>query len=102
MRYAQGGGLTAAERARREQVRLAAAEWIEEGATDQEVAERFPGEPDVGQPLAPGAGRRRPAGAGLQGRRWGALPAQPRPARRTAGAARRRLGRLGMDRLVLD
>src|SRR3954452_22625593 len=41
MRYAQGGGLTAEERARREQVRLAAAEWIEEGATDQEVAVRF-------------------------------------------------------------
>ena len=41
MRYAQGGGLTAEECARREQVRLAAAEWIEEGATDQEVAARF-------------------------------------------------------------
>src|SRR3954463_11842159 len=41
MRYAQGGGLTAEERGRRERVRLAAAEWIEEGATDQEVAERF-------------------------------------------------------------
>src|SRR3954453_7703043 len=41
MRYAQGGGLTAEERARRERVRLAAAEWIEEGATDQEVAVRF-------------------------------------------------------------
>src|SRR3954453_7538594 len=41
MRYAQGGGLTAEERARREQVRLAAAEWIEEGATDVEAAVRF-------------------------------------------------------------
>ena len=41
MRYAQGGGLTAEECARREQVRLAAAEWIEEGASDREVAERF-------------------------------------------------------------
>src|SRR5688500_11457935 len=41
MRYAQGGGLTAEECARREQVRLEAAEWIEEGATDREVAERF-------------------------------------------------------------
>src|SRR3954464_10854602 len=41
MRYAQGGGLTAEECARREEVRLAAAEWIEEGATDREVAERF-------------------------------------------------------------
>src|SRR4051794_25729173 len=41
MRYPQGGGLTAAERARREQVRLEAAEWIEEGATAGEVATRF-------------------------------------------------------------
>ncbi len=41
MRYPQGGGLTAQERARRERVRLAAAEWIEEGATDREMAARF-------------------------------------------------------------
>jgi transposase len=41
MRYTQGGGLTAEECARRERVRLAAAEWIEEGATDREVAVRF-------------------------------------------------------------
>src|SRR3954449_9145214 len=41
MRYAQGGGLTAEDCARREQLRLEAAEWIEEGATDREVAARF-------------------------------------------------------------
>src|SRR5881227_3813810 len=41
MRYPDGGGLTAEERARRERVRLEAAEWFEEGATDREVAERF-------------------------------------------------------------
>src|SRR6267154_2658773 len=41
MRYADGGGLTAAERARREQVRLAAAELIEAGVSDREVARRF-------------------------------------------------------------
>jgi Homeodomain-like domain len=34
-------GVTAAERARREQVRLAAAELIEAGASDREVARRF-------------------------------------------------------------
>jgi transposase len=41
MRYPDGGGLTAAERARREKVRLAAAELIEAGASDREVARRF-------------------------------------------------------------
>jgi len=41
MRYPDGGGLTAAERARREQVRLAAAELIEAGASDREIAKRF-------------------------------------------------------------
>ncbi len=41
MRYSDGGGLTAAERARREQVRLAAAGQIEAGASDREVAKRF-------------------------------------------------------------
>src|SRR5215218_4220423 len=41
MRYPDGGGLTAEERTRRERVRLAAAEWIEEGAGDREVAVRF-------------------------------------------------------------
>jgi hypothetical protein len=41
MRYPEGGGLDANERAWRERVRLAAAEWIEEGASDREVASRF-------------------------------------------------------------
>ena len=41
MRYPDGGGLDAAERARREQVRLAAAELIEAGASDREVARQF-------------------------------------------------------------
>ena len=41
MRYPDGGGLDADERARRERVRLAAAEYFEAGATDREVAERF-------------------------------------------------------------
>jgi transposase len=41
MRYPDGGGLDASERARREQVRLAAAELIEAGASDREVAKRF-------------------------------------------------------------
>lgn len=41
MRYPDGGGLTAEERARREQVRLAAADLIEAGGSDREVATRF-------------------------------------------------------------
>jgi transposase len=41
MRYPDGGGLDAGERARREQVRLEAAALIESGAGDREVAARF-------------------------------------------------------------
>src|SRR5215475_15466165 len=41
MRYPDGGGLTAAERTRREQVRLSAADLIEASASDREVARRF-------------------------------------------------------------
>jgi transposase len=41
MRYPDGGGLDAAERARREQVRLAAAELVETGPSDREVARHF-------------------------------------------------------------
>lgn len=41
MRYPDGGGLDAAERARREKVRLEAAGMIEAGAGDQEIAKRF-------------------------------------------------------------
>ena len=41
MRYPDGGGLTAAGRARREKVRLQAAEWFAEGVTPPEVARRL-------------------------------------------------------------
>jgi transposase len=41
MRYPDGGGLTAEQRARREKVRLEAAELIEAGASDNEIARRF-------------------------------------------------------------
>jgi putative transposase len=41
MRYADGGGLTTAERSRRERVRLQAADLIEGRASDREVARRL-------------------------------------------------------------
>jgi putative transposase len=41
MRYPDGGGLDAAERARREKVRLEAAEMIAAGASDREIARHF-------------------------------------------------------------
>lgn len=41
MKYPDGGGLDAAERARREKIRLEAADLFEAGASDQEIAMRF-------------------------------------------------------------
>src|SRR4029077_18911155 len=41
MRYPDGGGLDAAERARREKVRLPISEMIEAGASDREIARHF-------------------------------------------------------------
>jgi transposase len=41
MRYPDGGGLSAAERARRERLRLAAADLIDAGASDREIAGRL-------------------------------------------------------------
>src|SRR3954452_3040433 len=83
MRYAQGGGLTAEERARREQVRLEAAEWIEEGATDREVTARV-------------------RATRMSGNRWRrALATSGRPALATKGpgGARCRLSRAQLDEL---
>jgi len=81
MRYPDGGGLDAEERARRERVRLAAAAWFEEGATDREVAERF----RVTRMSANRWHRALTAGGrpalASKGSRWGALQAQPGPAR---------------------
>src|SRR3954464_14708243 len=73
MRYPQGG-LTADERADREQVRQATADWISEGATDREVAARFRGtgcRPTAGATRWPPAvarhwRRREPVGAHCQ------------------------------------
>jgi hypothetical protein len=56
MRYPDGGGLDAAERVRREQMRLAA-ELMEAGASDREVTRRaVPGVADVAEQLAAGPG----------------------------------------------
>jgi transposase len=41
MRYADGGGLTAQERTKREQVRMAAAQMFADGATNPEVSRVF-------------------------------------------------------------
>jgi transposase len=79
MRYSDGGLLTAAERARREQVRLAAAELIEAGASDREVAKRFRVSPmSVNRwrrSLAAG-GREELASKGASGARCKLTPAQ--------------------------
>src|SRR3954467_6450319 len=79
MRYSDGGGLTAEERARRERVRLAAAEWIEEGGSDRGGAGPVPGAPVAahrgGGALAEG-GRPALASKGAGGARCRLSPAQ--------------------------
>jgi hypothetical protein len=79
MGYPDGGGLTGAERARRERVRLAVEELIEEGASGREIAKRFPCAAGPGEPVA-GAGGRREAGAGSTGPA-SPMASSPRPGR---------------------
>jgi hypothetical protein len=59
-----------------EKVRLEAAEWIEEGATEREAAEPLPDDPNARQPVAPLAGRRALALKGPGGARCGLTAAQ--------------------------
>jgi transposase len=85
MKHPQDGGLTAEARARREDARLAAAEWIEEGPTDREVANRF-------------------RVTRMSANRWRrALAAGGRPALASTrpGGARRRLSPAQLDELQL-
>jgi hypothetical protein len=60
-------------------VRLAAAEMIEAGASDREVAKRVPGVADVGEPVAAvlaGGGRAALASKGAGGAQCKLTPAQ--------------------------
>src|SRR3954467_16002862 len=84
MRYSDGGGLTVEERARRERVRLAAAEWIEEGASDREGAARV-----WGTPVSANRWRRALAAGG-----------RPALASKGPGGARCKLGRAQLEELA--
>ena len=101
MRYPDGGGLTAQERARREQVRLAAAELIEAGASDGEIAR-----PLRVSRMSVNRWRRALAAGGraaLASRGpGGARCAVPGPAARAGGDAGGRPGHLGLGGPVLD
>jgi hypothetical protein len=99
MRYPDGGGLTAAERACRERVRLTAAGLIEVGASDREVARRL-------RVSRMSANRWRRAlaagGAGLQRGRRCPVQAVRGPGRRAGGGAGCRLGGVRACGSVLD
>src|SRR3954453_8359340 len=78
MRYPDGGGLTAEDRAGGEWVRLAAAAGMEEGVPDREVATRFG---VTGCRSTGGAARWPPAGGQRCRARTGAVPAASSAAR---------------------
>ena len=102
MRYPGGGGLTAQERARREQVRLAAAELVEAGVSDREVAKRFRVSrmPANRWRRAPAAGGRAAlASRGAGGARCKLTAA---PGTRAGGGTGCRAGHLGLGGPVLD
>src|SRR5512135_1533687 len=96
MRYPDGGGLTAAGRARREKVRLQAAEWFAEGVTPPEVARRLRVSCNSAY-----VWRRRwraggLAGPGVPGSWRGGVPAQRGAAGPAAGRAGGRPGTMGL------
>src|SRR4051812_7366710 len=108
MRYPDGGGLTSEERARRERVRLAAAEGIEGGAGGRGGAARFRGARVSGHPWrrGPGAGDREVAArfrvTRMSANRWRrALVAGGRAAlaSKGPGGARCRLSSAQLDEL---
>jgi hypothetical protein len=96
MRYPDCGGLTAAERARRERVRLAAAELIEGGASDREVAKQFRVSRMSANrwPRALAASGREALASKGAGR--GEVQAQPGPAGGAGRNARSRAGHAGL------
>src|SRR4051812_7030817 len=102
MRYPEGGGLPAEERAQRERVRPAAADVIEAEASDREVARRFRltrmSAHRRRRALAAG-GRPALASPGARGR---AVQAGCRPAARLGGNPARWSGRVRPHRSVLD
>ncbi|MBV9379474.1 MAG: helix-turn-helix domain-containing protein [Streptosporangiaceae bacterium] len=97
-----GGGLDAAERARRKQARLAAADLIEAGVSEEEIARRFRvslmSVSRWRRALAAG----RPGGAGLEGGWRCPVQARPGPGGRAGGGAGCRAGLLGLGGPVLD
>ncbi|MFC8360259.1 helix-turn-helix domain-containing protein [Streptomyces griseorubiginosus] len=96
-RCPDGGGLTAEERDRREQVRLAAADLIDAGVSDREVARRFRvtrmSANRWRRALASG-GRQSP---GLQRSRWRPLQAQRRSAACSGGGVGSGSGRVWLE-----
>jgi hypothetical protein len=89
MRYADGGGLTAEERARRTRVRLQAAQMFEQDMDPGADRPAAAGQHEIGVHVAAGLARGRGCRPGIE--RPGREPVQAR--RRSAGEAARRAGR---------
>ena len=97
MRYPDGGGLSAQGRARREKLRLQAAQMFEQGISRC----RWPaaaGQHQVGVPVAAALASRRPGGADVQGAGRGGVPAGLAAVDPAAGRAGSRPGGLRLGR----
>jgi len=96
MRYPDGGGLTAAERARREQVRLSGSRPDRGRGQRPGGGLAVPGDEDVGEPVAARAGRGRPGGLAIEGAGRRPVQAHLGPAAGTGGRAGGGSGRAGL------
>jgi len=102
MRYPDSGGLTARERAAREQVRFEAAGMFEQDADPVQIARELRGEHQVGVCVAAGVAGWWPGRFGVEGAGRGEVPSVAGAAGPAARGAGGRPGRAWVGRPAVD